>query len=177
MGTETFSLTIVLIILAIIILYIITTYFKLKKLKNTLTEQWNQVKIELKEKFDLIPEVLEILKKHASNENDVIKGIIESRNKWTVASNSIQEIDANNQLTNAFKNVLSLSSKYNSLKEDTSFISVNKSLSETENKISNLKTIYNNTVKEYNKKIKKFPSNLIASPLNFEPATFFDDIK
>ena len=163
------ALIILLIVILLIILYFITTYNKLVKLRNRVKDGWAQIDVQLKRRFDLIPNIVETVKGYAKHESETLKGIIEARNKFTVASTPSQEMEANNQLTNAFKQIFALSE----LKSDTNFLGLQKNLEETENKISIARQFYNDTVLTLNNKIETFPSNLVAKKFGFKSEAFF----
>ena len=167
------ALIILLIVILLIILYFITTYNKLVKLRNRVKDGWAQIDVQLKRRFDLIPNIVETVKGYAKHESETLKGIIEARNKFTVASTPSQEMEANNQLTNAFKQIFALSESYPELKSDTNFLGLQKNLEETENKISIARQFYNDTVLTLNNKIETFPSNLVAKKFGFKSEAFF----
>lgn len=162
--------------LTLIILYTFITHHLLIKLKNITKNEWQILERELKTKFDLIPSILEIIKTYAKNENDILKGIIESRNKYTVASTPTQQMEASSQLTEAYKLIMKRSESSNELKSDLNFLKLSESLKDTENKIYSARNNYNDAVLNLNKKIKKFPSNIIANIFKFSPEVFFKDI-
>lgn len=150
-----------LIILLVLIMYFILNYKKLKKLKEESYTQWKILEKEIKTKFSHIPSILEIFKEYAKNENEIVKSIIASRNKYTVSNTPEQLIDSNNQLTESLKKLIGLTEKYPNLKTDKNFQKLTQSLSETETNLNIEKTKYENIVLNLNNKIKKFPSNII----------------
>lgn len=167
------TLIIIGIIILLIILYFIVTYNSLVKLRNRVRDQWAQIDVQLKRRFDLIPNIVETVKGYAKHESDTLKGIIEARNKFTVASTKEQEIEASNQLSNAFRNLFALSESYPDLKADSNFLGLQKNLEETENKISTARQFYNDTVLSLNNKVMMFPSNIIANMFGFKEEAFF----
>lgn len=168
------TLIIIGIIVLIIILYFIVTYNSLVKLRNRVRDQWAQIDVELKRRFDLIPNIVETVKGYAKHEGDTLKGIIEARNKFTVASTPEQEMEASNQLTSAFRQIFALSESYPDLKADTNFLGLQHNLEETENKISTARQFYNDTVLNLNNKVEMFPSNIIANMFGFKKETYFE---
>jgi LemA protein len=165
---------IVIVIVALIVLYVIGTYNKLVKLRNRVKDQWAQIEVQLKRRFDLIPNIVETVKGYAKHESDTLKGVIEARNKFTVASTPEEEMKANNQLTNAVRQLFALSESYPDLKADTNFLGLQENLEETENKISSARQFYNDTVLSLNNKVEMFPSNLIANIFGFKKEAFFE---
>lgn len=162
------------IVVFLIILYVISTYNTLIKLRNRVKDQWAQIEVQLKRRFDLIPNIVETVKGYAKHESDTLKGVIEARNKFTVAGTKEDEMKANNELTGAIRQLFALSESYPELKADTSFLKLQSNLEETEDKISSARQFYNDTVLTYNNKVEMVPSNIVASIFKFKKATFFE---
>lgn len=168
------ALIIILVLVVLIVLYLISTYNTLVKLRNRVKDQWAQIEVQLKRRFDLIPNIVETVKGYAKHESDTLKGVIEARNKFTVASTPEQEMEANNQLTGAIRQLFALSESYPELKADTSFLKLQSNLEETENKISSARQFYNDTVLTLNNKVEMFPSNIVANMFGFKKEAFFE---
>ena len=162
------------IVVLLIILYVISTYNTLIKLRNRVKDQWAQIEVQLKRRFDLIPNIVETVKGYAKHESDTLKGVIEARNKFTVASTKEDEMKANNELTGAIRQLFALSESYPELKADTSFLKLQSNLEETEDKISSARQFYNDTVLSLNNKVELFPSNLVAKIFGFKKEAFFE---
>ena len=156
------------IVVFLIILYVISTYNTLIKLRNRVKDQWAQIEVQLKRRFDLIPNIVETVKGYAKHESDTLKGVIEARNKFTVAGTKEDEMKANNELTGAIRQLFALSESYPELKADTSFLKLQSNLEETEDKISSARQFYNDTVLSLNNKVELFPSNLVAKIFGFK---------
>lgn len=163
-----------LAIIGLIIIYLIVTYNSLVKLRNRVRDQWAQIDVQLKRRFDLIPNIVETVRGYAKHENETLKGVIEARNKFTVASTKEQEMEANNQLTDVVRQLFALSESYPELKADTNFLNLQSNLEDTENKISSARQFYNDTVLSYNNKTEVFPSNIIAKRFGFKKEVFFE---
>ena len=144
------------IVVLLIILYVISTYNTLIKLRNRVKDQWAQIEVQLKRRFDLIPNIVETVKGYAKHESDTLKGVIEARNKFTVAGTKEDEMKANNELTGAIRQLFALSESYPELKADTSFLKLQSNLEETEDKISSARQFYNDTVLSLNIKLNYF---------------------
>ncbi len=168
------GLIVVLIIVGLVVIYFVSIYNSLVKLRNRVKDQWAQIEVQLKRRFDLIPNIVETVKGYAKHESDTLKGVIEARNKFTVASTPEQEIEANNQLTNAVRQLFALSESYPDLKADTNFLNLQSNLEDTENKISSARQFYNDTVLTYNNKVEMFPSSIVANKYGFKKETFFE---
>ena len=162
------------IVVLLIILYVISTRNTLVKLRNRVKDQWAQIEVQLKRRFDLIPNIVETVKGYAKHESDTLKGVIEARNKFTVASTKEDEMKANNELTGAIRQLFALSESYPELKADTSFLKLQSNLEETEDKISSARQFYNDTVLSLNNKVELFPSNLVAKIFGFNKEAFFE---
>ena len=162
------------IVVLLIILYVISTYNTLIKLRNRVKDQWAQIEVQLKRRFDLIPNIVETVKGYAKHESDTLKGVIEARNKFTVAGTKEDEMKANNELTGAIRQLFALSESYPELKADTSFLKLQSNLEETEDKISSARQFYNDTVLSLNNKVELFPSNLVAKIFGFKKEAFLE---
>ena len=168
------TLWIIIGVVVLLVLYVIGTYNSLIKLRNRVKDQWAQIEVQLKRRFDLIPNIVETVKGYAKHESETLKGVIEARNKFTVASTKEQEIEASNQLTGAVRQLFALSESYPELKADTNFLKLQSNLEETENKISSARQFYNDTVLSLNNKVELFPSNLVAKIFGFKKEAFFE---
>ncbi|CDE98710.1 lemA family protein [Clostridium sp. CAG:628] len=161
-------------VIVLIALYVVNTYNTFVKLRNRVKDQWAQIEVQLKRRFDLIPNIVETVKGYAKHESDTLKGVIEARNKFTVASTPEDEMKANNELTGAIRHLFALSESYPELKADTSFLKLQSNLEETEDKISSARQFYNDTVLSLNNKVELFPSNLVAKIFGFKKEAFFE---
>ncbi len=168
------GLIITIVVVVLILLYVISSYNTLVKLRNRVKDQWSQIEVQLKRRFDLIPNIVETVKGYAKHESDTLKGVIEARNKFNVASTPEDEMKASNELTGAVRQLFALSEAYPELKANQNFIELQKSLEETENKISTSRQFYNDTVLTLNNKVEMFPSNIIAKLFGFKKETFFE---
>ncbi len=174
MSTGTIILIVVLVVILLIVVYLVATYNSLVQLRNRVKDQWAQIEVQLKRRFDLIPNVVETVKGYAKHESDTLKGVIEARNKFNVASTPEQEMEANNQLTGAIRQLFALSESYPDLKADTNFLNLQSTLEDTENKISTTRQFYNDTVLTLNNKVEMFPSNIVANMFKFKKEAFFE---
>lgn len=165
---------IVIAILVIIVLYVIATYNKLVVLRNRVKDQWSQIDVQLKRRFELIPNLVETVKGYAKHESETLEGVIKARNTFLSANTKEAEMEANNQLTNAITKLFALSESYPELKANTNFIELQSELKETADKITYARQFYNDTVLNYNNKIEMFPSNIIASMFRFKSEAFFE---
>lgn len=166
---------IVLIVIAVLlVMWVIGTYNSLVQLRNAVKDQWSQIDVHLKRRADLIPNVVETVKGYAGHEKDTLEAVINARNKAVSASTKGEEIQANGELTGALSRLFALTEAYPDLKANTNFIELQKTLGETEDKISFARQFYNDSVLKYKNKIEMFPTNIIANVFNFKPELFFE---
>ena len=168
------GLIIAIVVVVLILLYVVSTYNTLVRVRNRVRDQWAQIEVQLKRRFDLIPNIVETVKGYAKHENDTLKGVVEARNKFNVASTPEDEMKASNELTGAVRQLFALSEAYPELKANQNFIELQKSLEETENKISTSRQFYNDTALTLNNKVEMFPSNIIAKLFGFKKEAFFE---
>lgn len=166
--------TILLVVVVLLVLYFITTYNGLVKLRNMVKDQWAQVDVLLKRRADLIPNLVETVKGYASHEKDTLEAVINARNKALNASTPEAEMQANGELTGALNKLFALAESYPDLKANTNFIDLQNNLKEAEDKISYARQFYNDAVLKYKNKLEMFPSNIVASIFGFKPEAFFE---
>lgn len=155
-------------ILVIIILFWVSSYNTLIKYRNWVEESWAQIDVQLKRRFDLIPNLVETVKGYAKHEQETLAKVVELRNQIVAPNASRQEqMDANNQLTGALRNLFALREDYPDLKANQNFMMLQEELTSTENKIAYARQLYNNTVMKYNTKIQSIPTNIVASVHQF----------
>ena len=166
-------LGIIVLVIVLIIGWIIKTYNKLVQLRNKVKDQWSQVDVQLKKRFDLIPNLVETVKGYAKHEKETLNSVIEARNSALSAKTPIDEMDANNQLSGALNKLFALSEAYPELKADGNFKDLQENLKDVEDKISYARQFYNDTVLKYKNAIETFPTVLIAGMLGFKQEQFF----
>jgi LemA protein len=170
-----------LIIAAIVIIVILIPYSYLKGTYNSLVTldegvkaAWAQVENQLQRRYDLIPNLVETVKGYAAHEKEVFLKVTEARAKVGGATTINDKIAANNGLSAALSRLLLVVERYPNLKANTNFIRLQDELAGTENRIAVERRRYNETVKVYNIKIRRFPTNLLAGMFGFEKAAFFE---
>lgn len=172
MGYIIFGIVILIIIL--LVAWVIGTYNKLVQLRNKVKDQWSQVDIQLKKRFDLIPNIVETVKGYAKHEKETLNSVIEARNSALTAKTPNAEIDANNQLSGALTKLFALSEAYPELKADSNFRDLQENLKDIEDKIAYARQFYNDTVLKYKNAIETFPTVLIAGMLGFKQEQFLN---
>ena len=150
------------------------TYNSLVTLDEGVKAAWAQVENQLQRRFDLIPNYVETVKGYAAHEKEVLMGVTEARSKVAGAGTVNEKIQANNQLSSALSRLLVVVERYPELKANTNFIRLQDELAGTENRIAVERRRFNETVKTYNIKIRRFPTNILAGMFGFEKAAFFE---
>jgi len=163
-----------IVVVVLLILYIISTYNGLVSLRNRVRDQWAQIDVQLKRRFDLIPNVVNTVKGYTKHESETLENVIKARNTFLTASTKEDEMKANGELTNAISKLFALAESYPDLKANQNFLDLQNELKETENKISAARQFYNDTVLMYNNKVEMFPSNIVASLFHFKKDSFFE---
>ena len=168
------ALWIILIVVAVIVLYVISTYNGLVVLRNKVKDQWSQIEVQLKRRADLIPNLVETVKGYAAHEKDTLEAVVSARNKAVSATTPEAEMQANGELSQALGRLFALTEAYPDLKANTNFVDLQNQLKETEDKISYSRQFYNDTVLKYQNKKESFPSNIIAGMFGYKTFKFFE---
>lgn len=170
-----------LIVIGILVLITLIPIFYLKGTYNSLVTMdegvkgaWAQVENQLQRRYDLIPNYVETVKGYAAHEKEVFVKVTEARSRVGGAGSIPDKIAANNQLSAALSRLLLVVERYPELKANTNFIRLQDELAGTENRIAVERRRFNETVKAFNIKIRRFPTNIIAAMFGFEKATFFE---
>ena len=165
---------IILVIVILIVLYVISTYNLLVRLRNKVRDGWSQIDFLLKRRAYLIPNLVETVKVYAKHEEGTLTAVIEARSKAVGAKTPEEAMKAEGAMTQALSRLFALAESYPALKANQNFLDLQKSLEETENKITYSRQFYNDNVLNYNNKVEMFPSNLVAGLFKFEKAVFFE---
>lgn len=174
--TKTVLIIVGILILVILVplLYLKGTYNSLVTMDEGVKAAWAQVENQLQRRYDLIPNYVETVKGYAAHEKDVFVTVTEARSKVAGATNISDKIKANNQLSAALSRLLVVVERYPELKANTNFIRLQDELAGTENRIAVERRRFNETVRVYNTKIRRFPTNIIAGIFGFDKAAFFE---
>jgi len=170
---ETFGLIIIGVII-LIILWLIAVYNGLIRLKNRVAEAWSDIDVQLKRRYDLIPNLIETVKGYATHEKETFENVIKARNLAMQAQDPKAKADTENALSATLKSIFALSESYPDLKANQNFLKLQDELSDTENKIQAARRFYNTNVRDFNTKIQVFPTNIIANILKFTAYDFFE---
>jgi len=156
---------------------IIGMYNSLIKLKNRVEEAWSDIDVQLKRRYDLIPNLVETVKGYASHEKATFEKITKARTAAMEAQaggDTKKQAEAENFLSSTLKSLFALSENYPDLKANQNFLELQRELSDTENKIQASRRFYNGNVRDFNTKLEVFPTNIIAGMLGFKAREFFE---
>lgn len=169
-----FTLTnIILIIVGIIIVWLIFVFNNLVRGRYRIKEAWADIAVQLKRRYDLIPNLVETVKGYAAHEKGVFEKVTEARAKALGAQGKIEKAGAEDVLSNTLKTLFAVSENYPELKANANFLDLQRELADTENKIQAARRFYNGNVMDFNTKVEIFPTNLIAGVLGFKKEEFF----
>jgi LemA protein len=149
------------------------TYNGLVQLRNAVKNAWSQIDVQLKRRYDLIPNLVETVKGYAGHEKDTLERVIQARQAGIAASTVKDQAAAENMITGALRQIFALSEAYPNLKANENFGQLQEELSSTENRISFARQHYNSSSADYNTACQKFPNNVIAGMFNFRPQEYF----
>ena len=165
---------IVLGVIVVLVLWIIMIYNQLVAMGQRVGQAFADVDVQLKQRHDLIPNLVETVKGYAAHERGTLEEVVKARNAAMTAAGPAQQAQAENQLSGALRQLFALSESYPDLKANQNFQQLQSELSDIENKLASARRFFNNAVQEYNTGIQQFPAALFAASLGFHPRTFFD---
>lgn len=163
-----------LIVVGVIALYVVLAYNGLVTLKNRVEEAWSDIEVQMKRRYDLIPNLVNTVKGYAAHEQTAFEKVTEARAKAMSATGIADKGAAENMLAGALKSVFAIAEAYPDLKANQNFLELQQELSDTENKIQASRRFYNGNVRDLNTKIETFPSNIIAGMFSFAKREFFE---
>ncbi len=163
---------ILIVIVAILAIWLIAAFNGLVRLRNRAQEGYSDIDVQLKRRYDLIPNLVEAVKGYAAHEATVFQNVTEARSQAMQATGPAKA-DAENQLSGALKSLFAVAENYPDLKANQNFLNLQNELTDTEDKIQAARRFYNGMVRDLNTKIQAFPSNMIAGMFGFKPMDFF----
>jgi len=166
-------LIIVLSVAAIILIWLIAAYNRFVVLKNRIDNAWSQIDVQLKRRFDLIPNLIETVKGYAKHEKKVFTEVTAARTAMMNATTLPDKAKANSQLTSTLKSLFAVAEDYPKLQANQNFMMLQEELSGTESKIAYARQAYNDSVLSYNNSVQMFPGSVIAGTFNFKQREFF----
>ena len=161
-------------IIAIVVVAIIFVYNGLIRSKNRVDEAWSDIEVQLKRRYDLIPNLVNTVKGFAAQESGVLERVTEARTRAMGAQTPEESAKDENMLSGTLKSLFAVSENYPDLKSNANFMQLQTDLTDTENKIQASRRFYNGNVRDFNTKVEVFPTNLFASMLGFSKRAFFD---
>lgn len=163
------------VILVVAALWVIALYNNLVKLIQRTEEAWADIEVQLKRRYDLIPNLVETVKGYAKHEEGTLTKVVEARNAAMQAGGNIaDQAKAQNMITDALKSVFALSEAYPDLKANQNFLALQNELTDTENKVQAARRFFNGNVRDLNTAVLTFPGNIVAKMFNFTKKEFFD---
>ena len=174
MGGGLIALIVIGAVVLVVILWAVGAYNKLIRMRNRVKESWAQIDVQLKRRYDLIPNLVETVKGYASHEKETLENVTKARNMAIDARGVAEQAQAENMLTGALKSLFAVSEAYPDLKANENFLGLQEELSSTENKISFARQHYNDVVRAFNTGIQQVPTNIIAGMFNFGEETYFE---
>ncbi len=169
------ALTIALVVVAVLLVVgFIVIYNRLVQMRNRTDNAWAQVDVQLKRRYDLIPNLVETVKGYATHEQETFEAVVAARAAAQNATGVAEQATAENMLTGALRQLFALAEAYPELRASQNFQSLQTDLSDTENKIAVSRQIYNDTVLTYNNAVQTVPSNLVASITGFHTRPYFE---
>ncbi len=169
------GLLILLAIAAVVVFWLVGIYNGLVRLRNAVKNAWSQIDVQLKRRYDLIPNLIETVKGYASHERETLEAVTKARQQAINVSDSVvEQAKAENMLSQTLRSLFAVAESYPDLKANQNFLALQEELASTENKISFARQHYNDAAMTYNNKTEMFPSNIVANMFSFEAAEFFE---
>ena len=171
MSTSTW---IVLGVIVVLVLWVVSIYNGLVAMRQRVGQAFADIDVQLKQRHDLIPNLVETVKGYAAHERGTLEAVIQARNTAMAAQGPAQQAAAENMLSGALRQLFALSEAYPNLKANANFQQLQDELTDIENKLAAARRFFNNSVQEYNTGIQQFPAALFAAMFGFAPREFFD---
>ena len=168
------GMPIILIVLVIMVLWLVATYNGLIRSRNRVDEAWSDIEVQLKRRYDLIPNLVSTVKGYATHESGVFEKVTAARTAAMGAGTMQDKLAQENMLSGALKSLFAVAENYPELKANQNFLQLQNDLTDTEDKIQASRRFYNGNVRDFNTKLQIFPTSIIAGMMNFKPRDFFD---
>jgi LemA protein len=165
---------VVIVIVVLLAGYLWVTYNGLVALRQRIENAWAQIDVQLRRRYDLIPNLVETVKGYASHEKETLERVVQARNAAMSAEGTQQQAQAENVVTGALRQLFALSEAYPDLKANQSFLALQEELTGTEGRIAYARQFFNDMVLKFNTKIQSFPANLIAGRFGFTERDYFE---
>lgn len=158
---------VILAVIGVIAVTLVGIYNGLVKARNRVEEAWSDITVQLKRRYDLIPNLIETVKGYAKHEKETLDAVVQARNSAMSAQGPVESGKAENMLEGTLKSLFALSESYPDLKANQNFLQLQNELVDTEDKIQASRRLYNSTVRNYLDKLKTFPTNVLAGMFGF----------
>jgi len=156
-------------------IFLVGLYNGLVRLRNQVKNAWAQIEVQLKRRYDLIPNLVETVKGYASHERETLESVIKARQQAiNITDSVVDKVKAENMLSQTLRSLFAVAEQYPDLKANQNFLALQEELASTENKISFARQYYNDAVLRYNNKTEVFPSNVVAGMYGFDEEVFFE---
>jgi LemA protein len=165
---------IILIVIVVVAVWAVMIYNNLVAMGQRTNQAFADVDVQLRQRHDLIPNLVETVKGYAAHERGTLEAVVKARNAAVSAQSPDQKVAAENMLTGALRQLFALAEAYPDLKANTNFLQLQSELADIENKLAASRRFFNNAVQEYNSGIQQFPAALFAASFGFHPKAFFD---
>ena len=168
------TLLVIIIIVVVLVLLMIVPYNTLIRGRNEVKMAWSSIDVQLKRRYDLIPNLIETVKGYAGHERQTLDAVVKARQQAiNFSGNTEERARVENTLTSALRSLFAVAEAYPDLKANQSFLALQEELTNTENKIGFTRTYYNDAVKRYKNRVEMFPSNIVANIFGFKAEPFF----
>ena len=165
---------IILAVIIFVVLWAIFTYNRLITLRNRTKEAWSDIDVQLKRRYDLIPNLVETVRGYATHERELFEKVTEARAKAMGASTMKEHSEAENMLSSTLKTLFAVAENYPQLRASENFLELQREVRDTEDKVQAARRFYNGQVRDLNTKIEVFPANFVANIFRFEKMDFFE---
>ncbi len=165
---------IIIAVIALVLIWLVSMYNTLVSLKNRTDEAWSDIDVQLKRRYDLIPNLVETVKGYMSHERQTLEAVTNARTAAMGATSVAEHAQAENMLSQALKSMFAVAEQYPDLKASQNFAKLQDEISDTENKIQAARRFYNANVRDLNTAIQNFPSNILAGMFSFKDRQFFE---
>lgn len=167
-------LIIILVVVVVILGWIIATFNRFIVLRNRLKESWSDIDVQLRRRYDLIPNLVETVKGYATHEKELFENVTKARNMAMGAQTMKEHSEAENFLSSTLKSLFAVSENYPQLRASENFLELQRELRDTEDKIQAARRFYNTNARDMNTGVESFPANIVSSTFGFKVAEFFE---
>ena len=165
---------VVVALVVLLVIFLIATYNRLVQLRNRTEAAWSQIDVQLKRRYDLIPNLVETVKGYAAHERQTLEEVIRARQQAVDAKGIENQVQAENMLTQALRQLFAVAEAYPDLKANQNFLALQEELTGTESRIAYARQFYNESVLAYDNALERFPSNIVAGAFSFKPTPYFE---